>query len=196
MFNFASIPKYCINLARRTDRRALMESEFRQHGLGVEFTTAIDGRTLTMPELSTKREYYAAANFACLLSHRGIIERATSEYICVFEDDVKLCEGFSERAAGINCDFDIFYFGSIDRDVFEPIADGCYHRAISMAGTWAYIMRNTVFEFFVRNVTYNWGPDEFFSQVLLERFKGVTVLPPMASITGNDSDIGGPTPAQ
>lgn len=194
MIDFAAIPKYCINLARRTDRRALMEAEFKRHGLEVEFITAIDGRSLTMPELSTKKEYYAAANWACLLSHMGIMKRATSEYICVFEDDVKLCDDFKERAAGIDVDFDIFYFGSIDRDVFEPIGDGYYH-TISMAGTWAYMMRNTAFEFLIRNVTYNWGPDEFFSEVLLKRFKGVTTLPAMASITGNDSDIGGPTPA-
>lgn len=195
VFDFPAIPKYCINLARRTDRRALMDAEFQRHNLEVEFITAVDGRTLTMPELSTKQEPYAAANWACILSHRGIIERATSEYICVFEDDIKLCDGFSERAASINCNFDIFYFGSIDRDVYESTGDG-YYRTISMAGTWAYMMRNTVFEFFVRNVTYNWGPDEFFSEVLLKRFKGVTTLPPMATITGNDSDIGGPTPAQ
>jgi len=192
--NFATMPKYCINLARRTDRRAIMEAEFERHGLQVEFVTAVDGRALTMPELSTKHEYYAAAMWACLLSHRGIIERATSEYICVFEDVVKLCEGFSERAAGINCDFDIFYLGSQSVG-FEPIGDG-YYRTISMAGTWAYIMRDTVFAYALRNITYNWGPDEFFSEVLLKRFKGVTTLPMMASINSVDSDIGGPTPAR
>lgn len=195
MFDFAAIPKYCINLARRTDRRALMEAEFKRHGLQVEFITAIDGRSLVMPELSTKHECYAAANWACLLSHRGIIERATSEYICVFEDDVKLCADFPERVAGISCDFDIFYLGSGFResDVFEPIGDG-YYRTRSMAGTWAYIMRDTVFQYALRNISYNWGPDEFFSEVLLKTFKGVTSLPMLATVSGNDSDIGGPTP--
>lgn len=197
VFDFAATPKYCINLGRRLDRRRLMVSQFVRHELGVQFVTAIDGRTLTMPELSAKKEYYAPANWACLLSHRGIIERAASEYVCVFEDDVKLCDDFSARAAGINCDFDIFYFGNGGResDQFELIGDA-YYRAHAMAGTWGYIMRDTVFGFFVRNVTYNWGPDEFFSEVLLKRFKGVTIIPPMASTSSDDSDIGGATPAQ
>lgn len=190
MFEFATIPKYCVNLARRTDRRAAMEAEFDRHQLQVKFVTAIDGRAITMPELSRKKEYYAAANWACLQSHIGIIRRAVSEYICVFEDDVKLCDDFTQRAGTIDCDFDIFYLGG-----GCELKDGL-QRVSEMRGTWAYIMRDTVYDYAIRNATYNWGPDEYFSEVLLRRFNGYAQIPMMVAPMGGDSDIGGPTPAQ
>lgn len=196
--NLSTMPKYCINLARRPDRREHAEQEFKKHGLDVEFVTAVDGDDIILPELSIKAcEYYAKENWACVLSHLSIINRATAEYICVFEDDVKLCEGFSEQMASIDPpEFDIFYLGGGYKEGKD--IGGGFHSVKVMTGTWAYILGKKAGDFIARNITYDWGPDQFYSDVVLKWFKGITYLPMLSTLSplAAESNIGGPSTAR
>ena len=92
--------------------------------------------------------------------------------------------------------FDIFYLAGGYKEG-EDIGNG-FHSVKVMNGTWAYILGKTAGEFIARNITYNWGPDQFYSDVLLSRFRGITYLPSMAtpSALAADGDIGGPSTAR
>jgi GR25 family glycosyltransferase involved in LPS biosynthesis len=87
---------YCINLEKRTDKKAKAITEFRKNGIeGVEFFRGTDGR-IEAPEgiLITKPEY------GCSDSHvriwRDMIENGY-ETALVFEDDVLILPDFNSK---------------------------------------------------------------------------------------------------
>lgn len=179
--NFAIMPKYCINLARRMDRREHAEAEFKNLGLDVEFVDGVDGLTDDI-----------RPQWATVLSHLSIIKRATSEYIFICEDDVTFREGFWGKIKYVEdsgVEFDVFYVGGWcqSEDDFERI-DEHLHRVKRMAGTHAYILRNTVYDFMLRNINSDYGIDQFMSDQVLQNFKGAAYLPMMASAIASYSD--------
>jgi GR25 family glycosyltransferase involved in LPS biosynthesis len=181
MINFATMPKYCINLVRRTDRRAHAEQEFKRLGLEVEFVDGVDALA------DNSRPEWATA-----LSHLSIIKRAQSEYIFITEDDVLFRDGFFEKMAYVEnsgVEFDVFYVGGWCQaeDDVEQIDEHLY-LVKRMAGTHAYILRNTVYEFVVSAITPDYGIDQFMTLQVLANFKGVAYLPMMATAIDSYSD--------
>lgn len=178
--NFSAMPKYCINLKRRTDRRTHAEAEFKKLGIEVEFVVGVDGLTDDI------RPQWATA-----LSHLSIIKNATSEYIFICEDDVMFREDFWDKMKYVEqpgVEFDVFYVGGWcqSKDDFEQI-DEHLHLVKRMAGTHAYILRNTVYRF-MDTITPDFGIDQFMSDQVLANFKGVAYLPMMASAIDSYSD--------
>lgn len=178
--NFAAMPKHCINLLRRTDRRTHAEAEFKRLGLTVEFVEGVDGLVNGIkPEWAT------------VLSHLSIIKKASAKYIFICEDDAKFRDGFWEKIDYVEqsgVDFDLFYLGGWcqnEKD-FERIDEHLYS-VKRMGGTHAYILKNTVYEF-MKTVTPDYGIDQFMSEQVLERFKGVAYLPMMATAINSYSD--------
>lgn len=179
--NFLSIPKYCVNLARRTDRREHAEQEFKKHGLDVEFVEGVDGLTDDI-----------RPQWATVLSHLSIIKRAKSEYIFICEDDVTFKDGLWEKMGYVEnseLEFDVFYVGGWCQSEadFEQI-DEHLHLVKRMAGTHAYILRNTVYNFMLNRINSDYGIDQFMSDQVLANYKGVAYLPMMATAIASYSD--------
>ena len=105
---------FYINLDSRLDRRERAIEHFSKHDLSVERERACDN--LTDNHLLFD-EQWTDGNKKCLLSHYNLMKRYKEEKILgIFEDDVVLCEDFTERLKYIEDNFDkewdIFYFSS------------------------------------------------------------------------------------
>lgn len=104
---------YCINLARRTDRRYECEQIFHKYGMKVEFLEAVDGSTVT----DTKGLKPGAAG--CCLSHKKIYEKMfhdkSLQKVLVLEDDIefhpKFKELFSKYYKYVPEDWSLLFFG-------------------------------------------------------------------------------------
>ncbi len=204
-FSFSAIPKFCINLPHRIERRQSAFDEFKKIGVDdVNFIQAVDGSKLTVPELSVKKhEFNAKQILGCMQSHLGIIKQAKNGFtmathIAIFEDDVMFCDDFAKRMAYIEAhwpeDAGVFFLGGHcteeQRSNYQRLA-GCNHIQLvnEMAGTHAYILKNTTFDFIIRNLSYNWGIDQFYGDVLLKHFQGYAFMPMLAGTLAGFSDI-------
>lgn len=90
-----------INLDRRTDRRAHMETQFAREGISVLRLAAVDGQGLP-PRCFPKTPGlgWTAGALGCLLSHSMAIELALVTgcgSLLVLEDDAVLPRGFAAR---------------------------------------------------------------------------------------------------
>lgn len=99
---------YCINLDRRTDRRAQCSEEAEKAGIQLEFIQAVDGQEL---EYDQVREYHRnfrlrfyddlkKGEVACCLSHctayRAFLN-TEDEFAVILEDDFVLPENFKQQ---------------------------------------------------------------------------------------------------
>ncbi len=178
--NFLTMPKYCVNLPKRTDRREHIEAEFKRFGLAVEFVDGIDG------DLHGK-----GGNYGNMLAQLSIIEKATTEYVFICEDDICFCDDFLERmkyVESLNLDFDIFYIGGWYADKSKPVVKHIYE-VRQMAGTHGFILRRTTFEHIKQSIRHHNGMDQYLSDCVLPNFKGMTFLPIMAGTIPSFSDI-------
>lgn len=182
---FASIPKYCISLKRNQDRRKLVSHEFTKAGLKPIFFNALDGRELIVPELSEKRKspHYEGI-YGCMMSHLTLFKEARArgeKSICVFEDDIIVCDDFKERMEYIESlpmDFDYFalggHFNSPKKGTLIGVAFETKHPYIfkirEKAGSYGYIVTDKVMDFFIRNITYSYGVDHFLGEHVYKRF--------------------------
>jgi GR25 family glycosyltransferase involved in LPS biosynthesis len=195
MFNESE--KFVINLDRRHDRLASVMIEFDKFNLIVNRWEAIDANHLIVPNDSKKnKEFNAKGILACMLSHKSLIQYAKNngyKYLTVFEDDIYLCSDFWKRIEYIdNYDFDLFmlggHFDTFGKDVI-PI-DKFVFQCNQVSGTYGYIMKNTVFDFVIENMNYNYGADEFFGDRIQKKFDVKTFIPFIVGhIDGEYSDV-------
>jgi DNA-dependent RNA polymerase auxiliary subunit epsilon len=112
---------FCINLARRKDRREEAEKEFEKYKItGVEFIEAVDGKTLDFEKtISKDGSEVSRGDWGCTLSHLSVVkiakERGLKNYF-VFEDDAKMIEGFNDDLIEsymryVPLDWSLLYFG-------------------------------------------------------------------------------------
>lgn len=90
---------FCINLKRRTDRRAEAEAEFNKFGIKVEFIDGVDGMFLDDFEVNSLHEgKVRKGDLGCTLSHLNVVktakERGYKNYF-VFEDDAVFSDDFN-----------------------------------------------------------------------------------------------------
>ena len=193
--NFYEIPKYVINLPRRKDRLANITNEFKKHNLVFNIWKAVDGKDLKINKKSKKLfEYNSASILGCMLSHHTLIKHAKEkgyEYICVFEDDIIFCNDLEERIKYIeDIDFDIFYLGGhFDNYEDQKYIKPFIYNVHNISGTYGYIMKNTVFDYVINNMTYNFGADEFFSKMVQSKFKSYSFIPFIVDHIHGFSDI-------
>jgi hypothetical protein len=146
---------------------------------------AIDASSVVVPEDSVKiGESGAAAVLACAKSHTSLLcfaKEREYEYAMIFEDDVILCDNFNERVKEIeklNFEWDMFYLGAHwgkPEDVSE-MRYGLY-RMNNVGGTYAYIIRNTVYDYVINNISPNFGMDEFYASQVQPRFMCIGFVP-------------------
>lgn len=202
-FDFNSIPKFCISLRRSEERRNLVSKEFKKHNLSVSFFDAVDKHELQLPELSVKisgphMPPTGSGVLACMLSHVQLLRKAKElklPAICIFEDDVKLCDDFTDRIKYIETlqlDFDFFALGghfSTPQENGNSTPYKNIRRFDSLGGTYAYIITEKVYDFVLRNITYNFGMDEFYSTHTYKRFKCLAFVPFLAGCVPCKSEI-------
>lgn len=98
---------YVINLERRKDRLEHIRNQFEKLNINFKRFNAVDG----------KHEGITGA-VGCLRSHLGVIRHAISkghQRIAIFEDDVILCDDFSDRfeyySKNVPNDWEVMYLG-------------------------------------------------------------------------------------
>jgi len=199
MFKFKETRKYVINLPRRPDRLKEVMKEFHKHDIDITPWKAVDGQALEIKNMSSKADQYNAKGIlGCLMSHIELIKFAKKEemkYVVIFEDDVKLATDFEKRIKHIEentPDFDMFYLGGhfsdMDVDVV-PTNDKYIYKAKAIAGTYAYVLRNTLYNYILSNCNYNWGMDQFYVEIIQKHFKCYAFIPFLAGHIDGFSDV-------
>ncbi len=202
---FENLRAFCLNLARRPDRRLQAWRQFRREGLEVERVVAADALGI-----DEGRGWRNKGARACAAGHRLAWRqgrRAGAGLVVVFEDDVVLCRGFRERLAGLVLpeDWQIVYFGCVFRSRPEVAAPGL----LRVTGpTWdrhGYLLRSTVWPLLSRalaNVSHR-GRDPLLNDtacdVIMAEFHSrvptYAVWPPMAwqveGLSNNENCIRG-----
>jgi len=182
---FDSIPKFVINLPSREDRLEDIAKEFEKHGIDFTVWPAVDGKHLKInPNSKKANEYNAKGILGCMKSHYNLIQHAKInryKYIAVFEDDILLSVDFEERVNYLlSEDFDVAYLGGqfdrLGRDLIP--ADRKYiFKVCQVGGTYAYIIRNTVYDYILKNMNYNWGVDQFYADRVQKEFNCIAFYP-------------------
>ncbi len=183
--------RICINLARRPDRWATVQEQFRQHQITVQRWNATDGAGLAMPD----GWRYSASAYGCSNSHVSAVREAAMkkyESLLIFEDDVEfhpeLRSLFPKYMAQVPGDWDAIYFGGIHR--LEPAqVNANVVRLVETNSTYAYALRNTVFDAFVAINEQACVPIDETAKLLQKQFNYYCFLPHLAWVTRDYSDI-------
>lgn len=197
-FSFDNTPKYCINLKSRRDRADAVTKELRAHGIDFEFFEGVEKKGVRVPKDSPKRfEYNAEGILACAASHIAIISIAKKlghAFVCIFEDDIELAEDFNLRMLFLELseqEFDLVYLGGhfddmfLQKRVFEPYI----YRLQKTAGSYAYIIRNTLYDYILDTYNQNYGWDEFLATFVQPNFQCIAFLPFLVGHKDDYSDV-------
>ncbi len=189
---------FCINPAARTDRRAAVEAQFRAAGLAdrIEFFEAIQGKDIAHPRVISNGQA------GCLASHLGVIAKAIergAKNILIFEDDVRLAEGFATKlpAALARCPatYDALYVGAICVPKWGNYLHGfddLLARAGRVGGSHAYMI-NAAIEPRLRsdlNPMRIWY-DEYLMKKVQPEQRCYVCVPYLASQQPGKSDVSG-----
>ena len=191
LINQVFADKVCINLDRRIERWRHMQQKFQQHGIdAVQRFVAIDGETSTIP---TSWPGTPGA-YGCLRSHVEVVREARRRglpSILIFEDDVvfddQFEQKFSDAISQLPADWDMLFFGALHKDELIKVSDNI-GRITQSNSTYAYALRNTVFDAFI---DLNSEEDEVLdvnSLVLQKEFNCYCFLPHLAWVEAVYSD--------
>jgi GR25 family glycosyltransferase involved in LPS biosynthesis len=144
--------RVCINLDRRPERWQRVEARFAEHGIdGVRRFPALDGNALPIP----LHWRHTAGAYGCLRSHLQVVKDARRlglPSVLIFEDDVvfdsDLQSRFALGAAQLPGDWDMLFFGALHKDEPIPLTESLC-RLTRSNSTYAYAIRNTVFDAFI-----------------------------------------------
>ena len=203
---FHTIPKKCISLKRSTERRKAVKKEFKKAAItNVSFVNAIDKKNVIVPELSAKLTHqpkYAPGVYACAQSHLMTMEKFFNfsdwDTLCIFEDDVIFADDFAIKIKCLESiikevDFDFIALGGhwLDKAKLgsQATEHNMFYKIQHMGGTYAYIITRKVAEFILRNYTYNYGMDEFYSIHLYHRFNCYALTPFPVGVSNAKSEI-------
>ena len=153
---------FIVNLIRRVDRKEDTENEFEKAGiseLDYEFIEAVDGKELELTdEINT---LFLGNDFGsrkgvigCALSHYNLwkqLVESNCNYYTIFEDDIKLCDGFKEKwnkAKNNLEEIDILFLGyhvlNTNKDEIHKSIDKKLNQQLNcqlyIGGTYGYIV--------------------------------------------------------
>jgi len=183
--------KICINLDRRPERWQRVEARFADHGLdGVRRFPALDGNALPIP----RHWRHTAGAYGCLRSHVQVVRDARRQNlpsVLIFEDDVVFDSGlqskFARCAGQLPADWDMLFFGALHKDEPLPLTENLW-RLTRSNSTYAYAIRNTVFDAFI---DLNERAEDVLdnnSFLLQERFNCLCFMPHLAWVENDWSD--------
>lgn len=182
----------CINLDRRADRWQRRQQEFARHGLGpVERFSALDGDLLTKPA----GWKHSAGAYGCLRSHLQVVTEArtaNAPSVLIFEDDAVLDPDFQNKlnsfSKDVLGDWDMLYFGALHKDEPSMISEHV-GRITKANSTYAYALRNTVFDAFIELNSRAENVIDMNSYQLQDRFNCYCFVPNLAWVEAEYSDV-------
>lgn len=183
--------KVCINLDRRPERWQNMQRKFAQHRIrSVQRFSALDGDRLKLPA----NWVHTPGAYGCLLSHLQVVREARRlgmSSVLIFEDDVvfadQLERKFSATIEQLPPDWDMLFFGAIHRDEPMKVTDNIA-RITQAYSTYAYVLRDTIFDDFIELNSKTENELDNNSLVLQQRFKGYCFMPHLAWVETDYSD--------
>lgn len=184
--------KVCINLDRRPERWQRIQRAFTAHGIeSVQRFSAVDGNAVALPPNWT----HTAGAYGCLLSHLRVVREArdaVAASVLIFEDDAVFDPQFKEKFATfireLPADWDMLFFGALHKA--EPVRISEHIGRITKANsTFAYAIRNTVFDAFIELNSRAEHVLDMNSYILQERFNCYCFMPNLAWVESEYSDV-------
>lgn len=169
-----------------------MQAQLARHGIHrVERFAAVDGNSVPKPAGWT----HSAGAYGCLLSHLTLVreaQRSNAPGVLIFEDDTVLDPDFQSKFASFSKelpdDWDMLYFGALHKD--EPVKISEHVSRITKANsTYAYALKNTVFDAFIELNSRAEHVLDMNSYLLQERFNCYCFMPNLAWVEAEYSDV-------
>ena len=169
-----------------------MQNELARHGFkNIQRFSACDGETIAKPA----GWIHSAGAYGCLLSHVEVVreaQRSNAPSVLIFEDDTVLDPDFQSKFASfiqeVPDDWDMLYFGALHKD--EPVKISEHVARITKANsTYAYALKNTVYDAFVELNARAEHVLDMNSYLLQERFNCYCFMPNLAWVEAEYSDV-------
>ena len=182
----------CINLDRRPERWRRVQNELARHGITqIQRFSACDGQLIEKPS----HWLHSAGAYGCLRSHLQVVadaRAAGSPNVLIFEDDAVLAPNFRNTFSAIikevPDDWDILYLGALHKD--EPVKVSTQVARVTKANsTYAYALKNTVFDAFIELNSRAEHVLDMNSYLLQERFNCYCFVPNLAWVQADYSDV-------
>lgn len=133
--------------------------------------------------------------YGCLRSHVEVVraaQRSNAPSVLIFEDDTVLDPEFQSKFASFSKevpdDWDMLYFGALHKD--EPLQISEHVGRITKANsTYAYALKNTVFDAFIELNARAEQVLDMNSYLLQERFNCYCFIPNLAWVEAEYSDV-------
>jgi glycosyl transferase, family 25 len=186
--------KVCINLDRRPERWQRMQRAFAAQGIeSVQRFSAVDGKDVVLPS----NWIHTPGAYGCLDSHVRVVREARDagvSSVLIFEDDAVFDPQFKEKFAAfvqeLPSDWDMLFLGALHKD--EPVRVSEHISRITKANsTFAYAIRNTVFDAFIELNSRAEHVLDMNSYVLQQRFNCYCFMPNLAWVEAEYSDVQG-----
>lgn len=153
MLNSTFDAVFCINLKRRTDRRAQAEAEFAKHNIHVEWIPGVDGRELNLPHMiSSDGLPVQKGDIGCCLSHAKAAKLAKINQLnsyLVFEDDCIIRDDFnnlfSAYISQVPDDWHMIYLGGSHNGTKYFVQSNVV-RATNIFTTHAVAFKHTIYD--------------------------------------------------
>ena len=184
--------KVCINLDRRPERWQRMQLAFAAQDIGpVQRFSAIDGNDVVLPH----NWIHTAGAYGCLRSHVDVVREARHAHrasVLIFEDDVVFDPQFKEKfptfIQELPTDWDMLFLGALHKD--EPVKVSDHVARITKANsTFAYAIRNTVFEAFIELNSRAEHVLDMNSYLLQKQFNCYCFMPNLVWVESEYSDV-------
>ncbi len=184
--------KICINLDRRPERWQRMQRAFAEQEIrDVRRFAAVDGNAALLPH----DWIHTPGAYGCLRSHLQVVREARdagASSVLIFEDDAVFDPQFKDKFAGfiqeLPADWDMLFLGALHKD--EPIEISEHIARITKANsTFAYAIRNTVFDAFIELNTRAEHVLDMNSYHLQERFNCYCFMPNLVWVESEYSDV-------
>lgn len=150
---------YIINLERRIDRFKKISAKLCKFKIEFERFNAVDGTNISIRDewiqcLEKGSKITSPGAYGCLLSHLQIIKSAKQnnyKNILIFEDDILFHKNFIKEISKLSYipnDYALIYLGASQFKNISNISavNKNYYKANETYGTFAYIIRDTVYD--------------------------------------------------
>ena len=169
-----------------------MQRAFAANGIGsVQRFSAVDGNAVVLPH----DWIHTPGAYGCLRSHVQVVSDARdagASSVLIFEDDAlfdpQFKEKFATRIKELPDDWDMLFFGALHKD--QPIKFSEHIGRITKANsTFAYAIRNTVFDAFIELNSKAEHVLDMNSYLLQEKFNCYCFMPNLVWVESEYSDV-------
>lgn len=183
--------KVCVNLDRRPERWQRMKARLAEHGIRrVQRFSALDGESMDIPA----HWRHTPGAYGCLRSHLRVVEEARAALmpsVLIFEDDAvfdpDMREKFAAYVKQLPHNWDMLYFGALHKEELIPVSENVA-RLTRSNSTYAYALRDTIFDAFMELNAKAEDVLDNNSFVLQERFNCYCFVPHLAWVETGYSD--------